>query len=132
MTAADVSCRMMGGPSEVMEASEYVQELCNEVKASVEGGNNQKYDVFVAKSYTSQVVSGTNYFIKVHVGGDVHIDIVVHEALQCHGGLVSLLGFPEPKPQLIGFPEPKPQLIGFPEPKTELLGFPESETQMPD
>ncbi|KAJ3611827.1 hypothetical protein NHX12_021840 [Muraenolepis orangiensis] len=88
---------MTGGPSEVMEASEYVQELCNGVKASVEGETKQTYDVFVAKEYRSQMMSGTNYFIKVHVGGDEHLHLRVFKTLPCNGEEVSLHGVQESK-----------------------------------
>ncbi|KAJ3611829.1 hypothetical protein NHX12_021842 [Muraenolepis orangiensis] len=84
-----------GGFGAVKEAGEDVQELCNGVKASVEGKTNQKYDVFVAKSYKSQVVNGVNYLIKVHVGGDEHLHLRVHKALPCYGGAMSLHGVQE-------------------------------------
>ncbi|KAJ3611826.1 hypothetical protein NHX12_021839 [Muraenolepis orangiensis] len=88
---------MCGGIGAVKEAGEDIQELCNGVKASVEGKTNQKYDVFVAKSYKSQMVSGVNYFIKVHVGGDEHLHLRVYKTLPCNGGLVSLHGVQESK-----------------------------------
>ncbi|KAJ3583268.1 hypothetical protein NHX12_029535 [Muraenolepis orangiensis] len=65
MTTADV---ILGGLSVAKEADKYVQELCLEVKASVEGKTNQTYDLFVAMTYRSQTVSGKKYFIKVGHG----------------------------------------------------------------
>ncbi|KAJ3591522.1 hypothetical protein NHX12_016280 [Muraenolepis orangiensis] len=55
-----------------MEADEAVQNFCDAVKWSVERKTNQTYDVFVAKTYRSQVVSGLNYFIKVDAAGRFH------------------------------------------------------------
>uniref|UniRef100_A0A668RSY7 Cystatin domain-containing protein n=1 Tax=Oreochromis aureus TaxID=47969 RepID=A0A668RSY7_OREAU len=52
---------MCGGLTEEKQADEAVQNICDAVKQKT--GRN--FEVFTAKSYKTQVVAGTNYFIKV-------------------------------------------------------------------
>ncbi|KAA8580745.1 cystatin-B isoform X1 [Etheostoma spectabile] len=81
---------MCGGTSPPVDADEKIQKLCDHVKASAEAKAGKTYEVFTAKSYTRQVVAGTNYFIKVHVGGDQHVHLRVYEKLPCYGGDIEL------------------------------------------
>ncbi|XP_070784208.1 cystatin-B-like [Enoplosus armatus] len=81
---------MCGGPSPPVDADEKIQTICDGVKAKAEEQAGKTYEVFTAKSYMKQVVSGTNYFIKVHVGGDDHLHLRVYERLPCHGGEIEL------------------------------------------
>ncbi|XP_019731588.1 cystatin-B-like [Hippocampus comes] len=80
-----VTCRMLGGLSDLTDASATIQTICESVKSKVEQKTGKAYSIFIAKSYKSQIVSGTNYFIKVHVGGNDHIHIRVFQGLTQSG-----------------------------------------------
>ncbi|GAA6214982.1 cystatin-B-like [Lates japonicus] len=81
---------MCGGLTEPAGADEKVQGIADSMKPHAEEKAGKKYDVFTAKSYRSQLVQGTNYFIKVHVGGDEHIHLRVWQKLPCYGGELEL------------------------------------------
>lgn len=51
------------------------------MKSQLEEKTNKKYPIFKAVEFKSQVVAGTNYFIKVQVGDDDFIHIRVFESL---------------------------------------------------
>ncbi|XP_020501568.2 cystatin 14a, tandem duplicate 2 [Labrus bergylta] len=88
---------LCGGTAPPLEADDTIQKLVDGVKDNVEAKTGKKYDVFSAKTYTSQVVAGTNFFIKVHVGGDDHVHLFIHKKLPCHGGETSLEKLQESK-----------------------------------
>ncbi|KAG9281532.1 cystatin-B-like [Astyanax mexicanus] len=83
---------MCGGMGEEKPATPEIQNICDTVKSDAEKKSGQNFGVFVAKSFTTQVVAGTNYFIKVHVGGEEYVHLRVFkslphagEKLQVHG-----------------------------------------------
>lgn len=61
---------LVGGTSEVKPADTEVQLLCDQLRKKVEGKAGKEFQEFTAVSYTTQVVAGTNFFVKVHVGNE--------------------------------------------------------------
>jgi len=61
---------MVGGLGESKVATAEVQAMCDKLRGEIEGKAGKKFEQFQAHSYGTQVVAGTNYFVKINVGGD--------------------------------------------------------------
>ncbi|XP_055013129.1 uncharacterized protein LOC110159253 isoform X2 [Boleophthalmus pectinirostris] len=72
---------IVGGIGESQPADPEVQAICNSVKRDVEKKRGEKYETFEAISYRTQVVAGTNYTVKVHIGQNKHLELVVFVGL---------------------------------------------------
>ncbi|XP_027700945.1 cystatin-A1-like [Vombatus ursinus] len=72
---------MPGGLDETQPATPEIQKIVDEVKPQLEKKCNEKYDCFNAVNYRRQVVAGTVYYIKVHVGGERYVHLKIYEPL---------------------------------------------------
>ncbi|KAM4044343.1 cystatin-B-like isoform 2-T2 [Anomaloglossus baeobatrachus] len=81
---------LCGGLGSIKEATAEVQELCNQVKTEVEEKHGKTYPTYVATEYKTQVVAGTNYFVKVRVGDEEYIHLRMYKNLPHAGQKLSL------------------------------------------
>ncbi|XP_024119945.1 cystatin-B-like [Oryzias melastigma] len=88
---------VLGGLSEAKKADASIQEICNKVKPDLEKMSGKVFTEFSAKLYKTQPVDGTNYFIKVHVGGQDYFHIRVFQSLPCDGEKLKLISYQHSK-----------------------------------
>ncbi|XP_069801084.1 cystatin-B-like isoform X2 [Dendropsophus ebraccatus] len=81
---------LCGGLGGVKPATDAVQALCEQVKPTVEEKHGKKYTTFVATEYKTQLVAGTNYFVKVHVGDEEYLHLRMYKTLPHDGEKLSL------------------------------------------
>ena len=70
-----------GGFGDTKEADETVKELAKGMQKQVEEELGETFQNFQAVLYSTQVVAGTNYLIKVYVGNNRYVHIKVHVPL---------------------------------------------------
>ncbi len=75
---------MCGGFGNSRPADDKVKALALEMKPKVEQALGTTYTQFEAVQYTTQVVAGTNYKIKVKVDEGKYVHIKVFVPLQCN------------------------------------------------
>ena len=85
-----VKLEIIGGPTEEKEATDDVKKMVEELKTSVEEKKKTKYTTFEAVKFTTQVVNGIMYRIKIKVGEDEYLHVRALKSLPVHGGKVTL------------------------------------------
>ena len=82
---------MVGGFGDAQEAEDNVKALAKGMKEKAEAALGETYGEFEAVKFKTQVVAGTNYLIKVKVGGDKYVHLKVHVPLPCKNAPNELL-----------------------------------------
>lgn len=75
-----------GGMTPAKPAVSEVQEICDLVREDVETKAGKKFAEYVAIEYSTQVVAGTNYFVKIHIGNEEYMHVRIFQPLPCNGG----------------------------------------------
>ncbi|XP_065532271.1 cystatin-B-like [Lathamus discolor] len=88
---------LCGGASAVRPATGETQQIVDEVKSQLEEKEGKTFDVFTAVEFKTQVVAGTNYFIKVHVGNDEFMHLRVFRSLPHENKPLSLHSYQSSK-----------------------------------
>ncbi|XP_075053539.1 cystatin-B-like [Mixophyes fleayi] len=83
---------MCGGIGKSKPADPEVQRVCDQVKPEVEEKEGRTFSTFNVVVYKSQVVSGTNLFVKVQVGDAEFYHLRIHKALPHEQGKLTLSG----------------------------------------
>ena len=66
-------------------ADQEVKDKVLQMKANAETEAGRAFELFEAVCYRTQVVAGTNYMVKVRVGGDEFIHVKIYETLPYAG-----------------------------------------------
>ena len=82
---------MCGGFGNVREADDEIRSHLNEIKQSIETELKSTFETLEPIHYTTQVVAGTNFKVKVNVGDGNYIHVKYHRPLPCNGGALSLM-----------------------------------------
>ena len=85
-----VKLQMVGGPTEEREATNEVKQMVTELKEKAEEKAKKTFTTFEAVKFTTQVVNGVMYRIKVKVGENEYIHLKALKNLPNNGGNVVL------------------------------------------
>jgi len=81
---------MAGGLAELRGADDEIQAIVDKIRSDLEGKSGKSFSEFKAVSYRSQVVAGTNFFIKIKTGDDF-THVRVFRPLACYGDELELV-----------------------------------------
>ncbi|KAL4001080.1 leucine-rich repeat LGI family member 3 [Sarotherodon galilaeus] len=83
--------KKFGEWSNTKDATPEIQKICDEVQRLAEANTMKKYEDFLTVKYRNQIVSGTKYAVKVHVGGPSYIHLDLFQSLPNNGEGIKLI-----------------------------------------
>ena len=86
-----------GGLSEIKQKDDKIQKMIEDLKKDIEDKLEKKISLLEVHSYKTQVVAGTNYFIKVHIGNNTYIMVRCFEDLPHNNSIVKLIAIEKNK-----------------------------------
>ncbi|XP_056416205.1 cystatin-A1-like [Hyla sarda] len=84
---------LVGGIGAEKVADPEIQAACDSIKSEFLKQSGVNAAEFKAMKYKSQVVAGTNYFVRVWLGGDQFCHVKIYKPLPHTGEKPSLAGF---------------------------------------
>jgi len=82
-----MSCGAVGTEHDMIDD---VRAIVTGLKADVEAKSGSSFDTFNPVKYATQLVAGTNYFVKVDVGNGAYIHVRIYKPLPHTGAPPSL------------------------------------------
>ena len=77
---------MLGGFGAAKPVTPEVGQLALNMKPHAETKLGASWSTYEPVTYTSQVVAGTNYLVKVKVGESEYVHLKIYQPLPCAGG----------------------------------------------
>ncbi|XP_051749034.1 cystatin-B-like isoform X2 [Ctenopharyngodon idella] len=72
-------------------------KICREMKPFIEAKAGANFRAYIPLSFRTQVVAGVKYLVKVYVGVDKCVHVMIFQALPCNGGKLTVTGVQHPK-----------------------------------
>ncbi|KJE90102.1 hypothetical protein CAOG_01453 [Capsaspora owczarzaki ATCC 30864] len=72
---------MPGGTSNARDADAETQSILDQVKSQAEEKAGKSFSQFVAKQVATQVVAGTNFFVKADIGNGEQVHVRIFRSL---------------------------------------------------
>jgi len=88
---------MCGGVGETKKGDQEAQQIIDSVRADLESKSGKSFSKYEAHSYSTQVVAGTNFFVKVQVSSSDFLHLRVFRPLPHTGEGPELTAFQENK-----------------------------------
>ncbi|XP_036366649.1 cystatin-B-like [Octopus sinensis] len=83
---------LCGGLSDKKDITDEVKNLCDELKQKMEEKLGKKFKEFEALHFKQQLVSGMNYFVKIHVGSEECVHARIYQPFSDGVELTSIKG----------------------------------------